>query len=104
MKFQIKIMDQSEAHLAGKKKPWSDRIDYPNWVPIYALITRATFIFALVAILIVAKNSWWIWILLSIANLWIYGETLATKEKYYRIGVFDGSRQKEQILGDYYNT
>jgi len=100
MRFQITILDLSKDHLSGKKKPWEDRIEYSSRIVIYALITRLTFVILLVCAAInysinKGDGQWALITLLSIANLWICGETLSTREQYYRIGFYDGTRRMQ---------
>lgn len=100
MRFQVTIKNPTIDHLSGKKKPWDDRIEYPSRIVIYALITRLTFIILFICSAIsysIGKGQWALLALLSIANLWIYGETLLTKEQYYRIGFFDGASHGKPI-------
>ena len=100
MRSQVTIKDSTHDHLSGKKKPWEDRIEYPSRIVIYALFTRLTFLILLIYYGIsdsINKGGWASFALLSIANLWIYGETLLTKEDYYRIGLFDGASQEKPI-------
>ena len=96
MKLLVNIKDPTEDHLTGKKKPWEDRSDYSNWAMLYMLATRMIFFLILLILIVINKNSWWIWIFLLISNCWIYGETLMSKEKYYRIGFFDGTRKLDR--------
>jgi len=96
MKLLVNITDPTEDHLTGKKKPWEGRSEYSNWAMLYLLATRMIFILIFLLLIIINKNYWWIWIFLLIANLWIYGETFVSKEKYYRIGLYDGTRQAER--------
>jgi hypothetical protein len=93
MRFLVIINSPTDAHLTGKKKPWEGRAEYPTWVVLYALITRTTFLALFISTIVLTKSSLWTLVILSIANLWVYGETLMTKEKYYRIGLFDGENQ-----------
>jgi len=100
MRSQVTIKDSTHDHLSGIKKPWEDRIEYPSRIVIYALFTRLTFLILLIYYGIsdsINKGGWASFALLSIANLWIYGETLLTKEDYYRIGLFDGASQEKPI-------
>ena len=82
----IEILPQNEKHLSGELKPWDDRILLPTSVAI-----ARVFLFAL--LLVVGVSLWLIKLkiyAISLVNFVFVYYTFSQKEKFYRIGFFDG--------------
>ena len=83
-RHKVTILDRSEDHFSGKKKPWEGRVAYPPAVATTYFIQIAVFILLL----------WflpdWRTLLMLFAALSMWGLAEATKSKYYKIGFYDG--------------
>jgi len=85
-RHEITILDRSEQHFSGKKKPWEDRVKYPQKLALTYFIQITVFLILL----------WflpdWRTLLILFAALSMWGLAEATKSKYYRIGYYDATQ------------
>ena len=83
-RHKVAILDRSEDHFSGKKKPWESRVAYPP------ALAATYFVQITVFLLLLWFLPDWRTLLILFAALSMWGLAEATKSKYYRIGYFDG--------------